>query len=52
MLTFSFSSLFTDAFTIMTSIFNWITDNPLLLGMLGLTVVIPTVFTLYQRFKR
>ena len=52
MLEFSFSGLFTDAFTIMTSIFTWITGNPLLLGMLGLTVVIPTVFSLYQRFKR
>lgn len=52
LLDITFSSMVTDAITVITSIFNFITSNWLLVGSIGVSIVIAIIFAVYSRLHR
>ena len=48
----TFTSMISDALTVISTVFTWITSNWLLMGTLGVSIVLGVVFAVYSRFHR
>lgn len=46
-----FTNMITSVSAIFTAIFNLITGNPLLFGMVAVGVIVPIIFAIYSRIK-